>query len=304
MDIFITGAAGYIGGSLAHALVADGHSLRGLVRSPEKAEALVQRGVVPVIGDLDDNELLLREAGRSDVIINAASTLHLGAAKALVAGARLGTKIVHTSGIGAYSEEVEGLKAGARIVDDQVLPDAGPHPMQQLLRTVENTILSAAGEGKHPIVLSNALIYGDGLGMTRDSTQVPMMLRAALQVGYVPVIGTGANIWSTIHIRDVVNAYMLAIERAPAGSFYFVESGEASFADIGQALAARLQQERPRLVSIGTASELYGEMPARYLLATSSRVRGSRLSQELGWSPTERAIAEWINHRMPMPSAA
>lgn len=302
MDIFVTGAGGYIGGSLAQAMVADGHSVRGLVRSLANVEALEQRGITPVFGELDDSELLAQEAGRSDVIVNAASTLHVEAAKALTSGAAKGTKLVHTSGIGAYSEDVEGLQPGVRIVEDEPIPDAGPHPMQQLLRTVENTFLDAVGAGKHPIVLSNALIYGEGLGITRESTQVPTMLRAAVHTGYVPVVGTGANIWSTVHIRDVVNAYRLAIDSAPAGSFYFVASGEASFAEIGQALASRLSQEQPRLVSLGEASQLYGEMPARYLLAASSRVRGKRLSRELGWSPTQPSITEWINQHMLMPS--
>lgn len=302
MDIFVTGAAGYIGGSVANALAADGHQVRGLVRSPEKARALEQSGIDPVIGDLDDDELLAREASNSDVIINAASTLHLAAAKSLVSGARNGARLVHTSGIGAYSEDVEGLQPGARIVDDEHVPEAGPHPMQQLLRAVENVFLEAASAGKNPIVLSNALIYGDGLGFTRESAQVPMMLRAAVQAGHVPVIGSGANIWSTVHIQDVVSAFRLAIASAPAGSFYFVESGEASFADIGQALANRLSQGKPHFVSMSEAAQVYGEMPARYLLATSSRVRGKRLSRELGWSPAQQPVTEWIDQHMLTPS--
>jgi nucleoside-diphosphate-sugar epimerase len=287
MDIFVTGAAGYIGGSVANALAADGHQVRGLVRSPEKARALEQ-------SDLDDDELLAREASRTDVVINAASTLHLEAAKSLVSGARSGAKLVHTSGIGAFSEDVEGLRAGARIVDDEHVPEAGPHPMQQLLRAVDNIFLGAASGGKHPIVLSNALIYGDGFGFTRESAQVPMMLRAAVQTGHVSVIGSGANIWSTVHIHDVVSAFRLAIDSAPAGSFYFVESGEASFAGIGEALANRLSQGKPHFVSMSEAARVYGEMAARYLLATSSRVRGKRLSRELGWSPTQPPVTEWI----------
>ena len=42
MQIFITGANGFIGGAVASALIADGHTVRGLVRSKAKADA-VQR---------------------------------------------------------------------------------------------------------------------------------------------------------------------------------------------------------------------------------------------------------------------
>ena len=42
MQIFITGANGFIGGAVASALIVDGHTVRGLVRSKAKADA-VQR---------------------------------------------------------------------------------------------------------------------------------------------------------------------------------------------------------------------------------------------------------------------
>ena len=45
MNIFITGVAGFIGGSVAHRLMADRHSIRGLVRDPEKAQALAAIGI-------------------------------------------------------------------------------------------------------------------------------------------------------------------------------------------------------------------------------------------------------------------
>ena len=38
MNIFITGATGYIGGSIAHRLIAEGHQVTGLVRSDSRAE--------------------------------------------------------------------------------------------------------------------------------------------------------------------------------------------------------------------------------------------------------------------------
>jgi len=63
MIVFITGAIGYIGGSLAVQLRSKGHTIRGLVRSLEKAEALAGLGIEPVPGNLDDEGLLRDEAG-------------------------------------------------------------------------------------------------------------------------------------------------------------------------------------------------------------------------------------------------
>ena len=50
--IFLTGATGYIGGSLAARLVEGGNRVRGLVRSRESAALLAERGIEPVLGSL------------------------------------------------------------------------------------------------------------------------------------------------------------------------------------------------------------------------------------------------------------
>ena len=62
MKIFVTGASGYIGGSVAAHLIAAGHQVSGLVRSPEKAEAVRARGIEPVLGTLDDARVLSQAA--------------------------------------------------------------------------------------------------------------------------------------------------------------------------------------------------------------------------------------------------
>ena len=86
MQIFITGANGFIGGAVASALIADSHTVRGLVRSRAKADAVAACGVEPVVGSLDDAALLQAEARAADAVVNAASSDHRGAVEALIAG--------------------------------------------------------------------------------------------------------------------------------------------------------------------------------------------------------------------------
>src|SRR5256885_12443460 len=40
--------------------------------------------------------------------------------------------------------------------------------------------------------------------------------------------GAGENVWSNVHIDDLVTLYVLAIESAPPGAFLFAENGENS----------------------------------------------------------------------------
>src|SRR5438034_11232439 len=52
MKIFVAGGTGAIGRPLIAKLLAKGHALVALTRSPEKAQALVQQGIEPAIADV------------------------------------------------------------------------------------------------------------------------------------------------------------------------------------------------------------------------------------------------------------
>ncbi|MEO6921825.1 MAG: NAD(P)H-binding protein [Collimonas sp.] len=54
MRVFITGASGFIGGSVAARFMREGYSVRGLVRTPEQVERLKAQGIEPVPGTLAD----------------------------------------------------------------------------------------------------------------------------------------------------------------------------------------------------------------------------------------------------------
>lgn len=58
MRIFLAGASGVIGSRLVPLLVEQGHSVAGMTRSPEKAEALRELGAEPVVCDVYDAERL------------------------------------------------------------------------------------------------------------------------------------------------------------------------------------------------------------------------------------------------------
>ena len=99
MQIFMTGATGYIGGSVAAALIEQGHSVTGLVRSDARGEAARARGIEPWVGSLDDDEVLAAGARAADATIHTADAEHGASADALVAAlADTGKRLLHTSG--------------------------------------------------------------------------------------------------------------------------------------------------------------------------------------------------------------
>ena len=72
MRVFVAGASGVIGVRLVPLLVAAGHEVAGLTRSPEKVEALRRLGALPVVCDVFDRKALRAAVGDfgPDVIVS------------------------------------------------------------------------------------------------------------------------------------------------------------------------------------------------------------------------------------------
>jgi nucleoside-diphosphate-sugar epimerase len=101
------------------------------------------------------------------------------------------------------------------------------------------------------------------------------------------------NRWSNVHIADDAALYVLAIAKAPAGSFMYVESGEESLGEIANAIAARLGLGAAQSWSAEEAIAAWGRNSAVYSLGSNSRVRG-KAAAALGWKPKHRSITNWI----------
>jgi nucleoside-diphosphate-sugar epimerase len=84
------------GGSVAAKLIAEGHSIPGLVRTSEKARLIEQLGIEPVIGALDDSNLLMTEARPADGVIDTASADHRPSVEALSPHLSVQTNTVFT----------------------------------------------------------------------------------------------------------------------------------------------------------------------------------------------------------------
>ncbi|WP_447757272.1 NAD-dependent epimerase/dehydratase family protein [Pseudomonas moraviensis] len=296
MNVFVTGAAGFIGGSIATGLVQAGHKVTGLVRSAEQADELKALGMNAVIGTLDDSQLLAEQARAADAVINAASSDHRGAVEALLDALRGSNRVfLHTSGSSIVGDASGGKSSDVIYYEDN-LPEPTVDKADRV--AIDNLVLAASKDGVNSAVICNTLIYGHSLGVKRDSVQLPRLLKQARKSGVVRHVGSGQNIWSNVHIEDVVALYLLALTRNVPGTFYFVESGEASFIDMTTAMAEALNLGKPQDWPLQDAEAEWGYEMANYGLGSNSRVRGKHARELLGWTPKRTSVVEWIRNEM------
>ena len=290
MRIFITGANGFIGGAIASTLIAGGHQVRGLVRDGAKAETVRAHGIEPVIGSLDNSSLLRAEARGADGVVNAANSGHRGAAEALIAGlSGSGKPLIHTSGTSIIADRAMGEPSD--LIFHEGTP-IRPEPERAERVAIDRLVLDASGI--RSIVLCNSMIYGHVLGAPAQSVQVPVLAQQARTSGIARYIGRGLNRWSNVHIGDVAALYALAIAKAPAGSFIYVESGEEALGKVVEAIAAKFGLGAAQPWPAEAAIEAWGREKATFSLGSNSRVRGKAASEMLGWAPRHRSITDWI----------
>lgn len=294
MNVFITGASGYIGGSIAARLIADGHRVTGLVRSQARAQQIAKLGIDPVIGDIADTEIVMDAAGQADAVINTASSDHRPVVDAILRALRGSHKaFIQSSGTSIVADLADGALEGP--IYDEDTP-VHPLPLRAERVALNDSVLAAKDQGIRTIVVCPSLIYGEGHGLSRDSIQIPWLIDVAKKHRVGRHLGAGRNIWSNVHIDDLVELYRVALDKAPAGSFYYAENGESSMQQAAAAVSRMLGfggATQPMSVAEAIA-EWGGEGAARYTMGSNSRVRAKRARAELGWAPTAASMIDEI----------
>ena len=246
-----------------------------------------------MIGNLDDLDVLTKAAQDADAVVNAANAEDRASAETLVAAlAGYRKTLIHTSGSSIVADLSEG-KGGGTIYDEesQFTPLPGRAP-----RVAVNQLVI---DGKHQyvrtIVIAPTLIYGRGSGVNPNSIHVPWLVDLAKKQKCAHHIGPGENVWSNVHIDDLVDLYLLALEKAPAGSFYYAENGSNSIREVCQVInEVEGFSGPPQTMTIDEASEIWGTGAANYTMGSNSHIKAKRARAELGWAPNEPSLLDDI----------
>jgi nucleoside-diphosphate-sugar epimerase len=290
MRIFMTGATGYIGSAITEKLLQAGHQVVGLARSDASARALQELGAEPLRGSLDDAQLLTDAARAADgVIQNAfdlgadfttASADEAKAVSALIAALQgTGKPLVYTSGTGGLGD------TGAIVYDEETPVAVSESPTVRALQRrfeTENAVTSAAG--LRGVALRPPNVFGRGGGRS----VLWLIAAAGRKLGAVPYpVEAGDNLWSLVHVDDLADLYVLAVERAPGSELFHAASRSGlRTRDIAAAISrgAGLGGKTVAL-DRDELAEALGAAPLADYWSINSQISGEKARRVLGWEP-------------------
>jgi nucleoside-diphosphate-sugar epimerase len=307
MRILVTGASGFIGGVVCRRALERGHDVAALVRRPGSEPP----GTAAVAGDLGAGgglEQALAHAQPECVVhlaaeiasqrdaakvteVNVAGTRRLlDACRALgeAVPTEAGTERRPTLPTEAGTERrptlpkfifsstvVTGDAHGELLTEESSLPVETPYGRAK--QEGERMVLES---GLPAVVIRPSHVYGAG-GWYGEEL-VPRLR----QPGRFAVIGRGANLWDVVHVEDVAEAILMAVEDdAATGRVYHVADDEPiTYYDFMALTASELGVGRPRRIPAPLARLVAGGN-AVDAVVRSARSSNARIKSELGWEP-------------------
>jgi nucleoside-diphosphate-sugar epimerase len=224
----VTGATGLIGSHIVDRLLADGWSVRALVRADTRARAALPRDVEIALGDVLDEASFARAAAGCHVVFHTAANIIArggwetyrltnvqGTRNAIAAAERAGARLLQLSSVAVYgpAARYDAARHGQRTDESTVLP---PIPERAYYarskRESEDLVLRAHMEGRvWATAVRPTVVYG-----RRDRQFVPRMA-VVIRKAMIPLLRGGRTIMSVVHAENVAQGAVLAATSDIAG---------------------------------------------------------------------------------------
>jgi nucleoside-diphosphate-sugar epimerase len=295
--VFFAGATGVVGRRLIPRLAAAGHVVTGMTRSASKAESVRALGAEPVVADAFDAPAV-REAvarARPGVVIH-----QMTAIPASINPRRVDRDFARTNRL--RTEGTDYLLAAARAAGarrfiaqsfggyiwvagppravDESEPRAAevPEGVREVAAAIEyvERIVPAAPDIEG-VVLRYGGFYGAGTQLGEGGATLEQIRKRAF-----PLAGDGAGTWSFVHMEDVADATLLALERGSAGIYNIADDEPAPVREWLPFLAEAIGAPPPRRVPEWLARLLAADNAVALMTRVSGMVN-RKAKAELGW---------------------
>jgi nucleoside-diphosphate-sugar epimerase len=245
--VLVTGGCGYVGTKLTHALLARGHRVTvldamwfGNFLTPHPLLTMLTQDMRQIdcvdLSGFDTIFHLANIANDPSVELNPYASWEVNVLATMRLAERAARQGVAQL-VFASSGSVYGVSAEARVTEDTELCPISEYNKTKMV--AERVLLSYAGAMVMTIIRP-ATVCGPSPRMRLDLT-VNLLTMQALTKGIVTVLG-GDQIRPNIHIDDLVDVYLFALDRRLAGVF---NAGfeNLSVLEIAQRIASRVPSE-------------------------------------------------------------
>ena len=296
MKILVAGATGVIGEELVPQLLAEGHDVVALARSPKRTWVVAHPGVDVVTGDALDGVQITRLVGgvKPDAIVNLLTALpdkinpkHIDRDMAATnrlrtEGARNLFEAGRKAGVGTHIVESIAFitDPSGPAVTDEAAPLWQAPPKKYAAAVAAVAQLERLADEHRATVLRFGHLYGPGTAFAPEGA-----FTAQVRAGKVPLVGDAGSMFSFLHTADAASAAVVAVTNATAGVFNIVDDDPALMRDWLPELAKLLGARPPKRVAAWMARMAVGEYGVAYMTA----LRGSsnrRAKETFGWHPS------------------
>jgi dihydroflavonol-4-reductase len=253
VNVLVTGATGFVGGNLVRELLADGHSVRVLVRPRSDRRALEGCAVEIAEGDLLDPDSLRRAAAGARHVYHAAADYRLwapdlrdlyranvdGTRHLLQAAAEAGAeRIIYTSTVGAVGIPKDGTP-GDEATPVSLAEMVGAYKASKFL--AERVADEWAARGAPVVIVNPSAPIGP---WDVRPTPTGQMIVDFLNGKMIGSVDTGLNV---VHVRDVARGHILAARKGRVGERYILGHRNLPLLEIFRMLSSLTGVPAPRL---------------------------------------------------------
>ena len=294
MRVFVAGGSGAIGRDLVPKLVVEGHEVVATARSSAKLAEIRALGAEAVVMDGLDRASVTAAvtAARPEVIVHQMTALaavtdlrhfdrkfavtnHLrteGTRHLLDAATKTGVRRLVAQGFTGWPNERQGSP-----VKDETFP-LDPHPPRAMRQSLHALVELEKDVATAAEVEGLVLRYGNF-----DGPGSPALLEAVRR-RKLPVVGSGAGLWSFVHVADAADATITALDRGAPGVYNIVDDDPAPATAWIPYLAEVAGAKRPLHVPVWAGRLAAGEA----VVSMMTQTRGSsntKAKAMLGWAP-------------------
>lgn len=237
MNIFITGATGYIGNILALKLAEANNTIHALVRRPSEAKNLNHPKITLFKGDVTDIDSIKNAMDGCDYVFHLASFVRLWARPSNVFF-KVNVEGTHNVLAAAVDRNVSGFVYTSSTAvfgislneplsenDPRIIGFNNDYDLSKCM--AEKSVMDYAAKGLHALIVNPSRVYGPGI--ETYSNPFTRFLKALMRGKIVPVPKCPGVVANYSYVHDVVEGHILAMKYGQPGERYILGGENVSY---------------------------------------------------------------------------